>query len=190
MNLTIKTIIILTILFSLSSCDLNTQGDKSESKKNAISQSNESTNNEVNNTSKANNTPMNDTFTFVGDTVLIPTFEIEIQLTESAEKKIQGDKESIIVQAYFSGIPQDTTLEDYKEWGKIRIGSHRIELTKYRVARFENVKISKTEFDELGDKNFEVLINVVTGRKASMNNLIDCEILQDGIETVKAKRHI
>jgi len=59
-----------------------------------------------------------------------------------------------------------------------------------RVARFENVKISKDAFELLSDKDFEVLINIFTGRRASSSNLLDTDNLQDGIESIKAKRHL
>ena len=124
------------------------------------------------------------------DSMEIPTFEIEIKLNELAEKKIVDEKESIIVQAYYSGIPKDTTLKEYIDRGKISIGSQRVELFDNRIAKFENMKISKKDYESLRDKNFEVLINVFTGRKTSSFNLINCDLFQDGIETIKGKRLI
>lgn len=133
---------------------------------------------------------MRDKFGFIGDSVLIPEFEIELKLSDSAEKKLKEEKESVIVQAYFSGIPTDTTIKDYVEWGEISIGSFRVELFEKRVARFENVKISKKDYDQLSDKNFQVLINVFTGRRSSEFNLLSTEIIQEGIDVIKAKRHL
>ena len=124
-----------------------------------------------------------------GDSIVIPEFEIEVQLSNKAEAKIERDKESIIVQAYFSGIPKDTLNEDYEKWGKVHIGSEKKELWNSNVAEFRNVKISKTAYEELSDLNFEVLINVFTGKHSSTSNLLDCEILQEGINEVKGKRH-
>jgi hypothetical protein len=183
MNLTIKTIITLSALFYLSSCGMHTKKDENET-------NNTSTNKVLANSGEAEKKPMNINFIYVGDSVVIPTFEIEIQLDESAEKKIQSENESIIVQAYFSGIPKDTTIEEYSEWDKLKIGSYRIELYDTRVALFENVKLPRKVLNELQDTNFEILINVFTGRKSSMYNLISCISLQEGIESLKGKRHI
>ncbi len=124
------------------------------------------------------------------DSVLVPKFEIELKLSEKAEEKLLADKETVIVQALFFGIPKDTTLqsEEYQELGRLTIGSKTIELKKERIARFYNCKISKKTLKSLSDKNFEVNINVFTGRKSSSYNLIDCEFLQEGIDSVKNKR--
>lgn len=45
-------------------------------------------------------------------------------------------------------------------------------------------------FDQLSDKNFEILINVFSGRRSSQFNLINCDILQEPIFDVMNKRHI
>jgi len=133
---------------------------------------------------------MRDKFEFVGDSVLLPEFDIELKLSDSAEKKLKLEQESVIVQAYFSGVPKDKTMKEYIEWGEISIGSFRVELFEERIAIFENVKISKKDYDLLSDKNFQVLINVFTGRRKSEDNLLSTGIIQDGIDVIKAKRHI
>jgi len=83
---------------------------------------------------------MRDKFEFVGDSVLLPEFDIELKLSDSAEKKLKLEQESVIVQAYFSGVPKDKTMKEYIEWGEISIGSFRVELFEERIAIFENVK--------------------------------------------------
>ena len=121
---------------------------------------------------------------------MIPEFEIELSLSPKAEAKLKTDKESIIVSSVFNGIPKDTTLPDYIEWGKIYIADKAIELNNKKVARFEHIKLSKEDFDSLADKDFEVLINVFSGRRASKFNILDSDFLQEGIETVKGKRYV
>jgi len=169
MRTSIVTILIISILWS---CSLSTKKDHRKN----IEQFDNKTNSEVAKTDI--------------DSVEIPKFEIEIKLNETAEKTIVDEKESIIVQAYFFGIPKDTTLKDYIDEGKIGIGSQRVELFETRVAKFENFKISKKDYEGLKDKNFEVLINVFTGRRTSQFNLINCDLLQDGIDTIKGRRWI
>lgn len=129
-------------------------------------------------------------FTLVGDTVIIPEFEIQLSVSQKAEEKLKNDGESIIVQAYFSGVPRDTTSEEYLESGQISIGGSRVELFDKRIARFQNVKIARSKLDEITDKNFEVLINIFSGRRTTGNNLLDSDLLQEGIESVKGKRHV
>ena len=61
--------------------------------------------------------PMNTDFSFVGDSVELPVFEIQIDLTENANKKLEENRETIIINASLRGIPKDTTTEEYLEWG-------------------------------------------------------------------------
>lgn len=124
------------------------------------------------------------------DSVLVPKFEIELKLSEKAEEKLNADNETVIIQALFIGIPRDTTLKDeeYQKFGQLTIGSKRIELKKERIAKFYDCKISKEVLKSLSDKNYEVNINVFSGRKSSNNNLINCDFLQEGIDSVKNKK--
>ena len=123
------------------------------------------------------------------DSVEVPSFEIEVKLTKRAEKKLREDHETIIVQAYFLGIPTDTTRREYQEEGTIPVGSPKVELTREGVARFEGLKMSKVDFESLADKDFEVLINVYSGRRASQLNLLKCDVLQQPISKVRGQRH-
>jgi hypothetical protein len=179
----------LLILTSCSDTD-RTNKNESENSKNSVIKPDTSLNSDLKIPNKFSGKPINENFSFIGDSVELPDFEIEIILSENAEKKLKIGNESVIVKAYFSGIPKDTTLEEYIEFGAISIGSFQIEIFDKRVVRFEKVKISKSKYEKLEDKNFEVLINVFSGRRSSMYNLLESDILQAGINSIKGKRHI
>lgn len=132
--------------------------------------------------------PMNTDFIPSGDSIQIPTFEILVDLDKNANRKLSETNETIIVKAFFRGTPKDTSIEEYKEFDYFTIGGHEIELTKSHLARFENIKVSRTELEQLIDNNFEVLINIYSGRKSSNLNLLDCDILQEPINDIKGKR--
>lgn len=131
---------------------------------------------------------LNTGFRVIGDSVQIPGFIIEINLSPAAEKELKDQHESVIVQAYFSGEPKDTTSEEYQEEGVLNIGSYRIELFDTRTAIFNHIKIKKALFGELENKNFEVLINVFSGRHSSELNILNCDILQENIRSVAGKK--
>lgn len=127
---------------------------------------------------------------FKGDSVVIPSFEIEIKLSNKAEEKLKKSKETIIVAAYFSGIPKDTTLKEYVKTGEYAIGSCEKELQNERIAKFEGIRFSRSLYDTLSAKSLVVLINVFSGRKSTKVNLLDCDILQDSISKIKGKRSV
>ena len=132
----------------------------------------------------------------VGDSVEIPFFEIELKLSEKAEKKLKNDHESVIVRACVSFIPlnNETVPDQFEDkfdfFEELLLSSSQIELTDKRVARFEHIKFSKDLYDLLKDNDIAVLINVFSGRRSSENNILDCNILEDAISNIKEKRFI
>ena len=142
-------------------------------------------------TTKVNNNLLADSFNIVGDSVVLPKFEIKLDLSQNAQNLFSQKKESIIVVAYFSGQPKDTTLEEYQKWGEIKFWEHQIELFEGNtIATFEKVTIPKAALDDLIETDFDVLINVYTGRKTSQFNLLDCDILEETINTLKGKSYV
>lgn len=127
-------------------------------------------------------------FKLYGDSLIIPSFEIEVSLSEKANAKLKANKETIIVRAYFTGIPKDTTSEDYIKTGEIGVASHDIELSNSRIAKFEGVKFSKSLYDSLADKDIQLLINIFSGRKSTADNLLNCDIIQDKMSNIKGRR--
>jgi hypothetical protein len=125
---------------------------------------------------------------FTGDSVEIPSFEIEVSLSTKAEQKLKNDKETIIVKAFFSGIPKDTTLEEYKKEGQLGVVSSEIELFTSRVAVFRGIRFSKLMYDSLADKDINLLINIYSGRRSSKDNLLNCDILEDKMSHIKGRR--
>lgn len=131
---------------------------------------------------------VSDYFKVVGDSATIPSFDIEVQLSEKAEKKLKDKKESVIVMAYFSGTPKDSTK--YMEDGEYAVGEHSIELTDSRIAKFNGVKISKKMYESLFDLNIELLINVYSGRRAYRDNILDVSTIQKPISEFKDQKFI
>ncbi len=131
-----------------------------------------------------------DDFVPVGDSLIIPPFEITVQLSETADKKLRTAKETIIVSAMFSGVPKDTTMKDYVEYGEFSLGGTTLEMPAPGTARFDNAKIAKKDFEKLDSKDIQILINVYSGRKSTDDNLLDCEILQEPISKVRQQNNV
>jgi hypothetical protein len=125
-----------------------------------------------------------------GDLIEIPFFEIELELSETAEKKLLDDNESVIIVAYFTSDLDDANKlpEKYKNKvvrNTITIITHTIELTNTRLARFENLVFPKEIYDLLEDKDIDVLINVYSGRRSINTNMLYCAILSGPISKIK-----
>lgn len=125
-----------------------------------------------------------------GDSLIIPSFTIEVNLSALANAKLASDKETMIVAAWFSGQPKDSTSKEYVETGAMFVKSSEIELSNSRIANFEGIKFSKAKYDSLANKDIRVLINIFSGRKSSPDNLLDCEILTDKMSAVKGQKFV
>jgi hypothetical protein len=137
----------------------------------------------------ADDSELLNTFTQNGDSITIPEFEIEVDVTDDAEVALEGSDESIIVQAYITGIPKDNANVELTEMGEVYLADTNVELTDSRIARFKKVNIAKKSFDNLADEDFQILINIFSGRRSANVNILDCDILQEPISVVRGRRH-
>jgi hypothetical protein len=128
-----------------------------------------------------------DYFVVDKDSMLIPSFAIEVNLSAKASEKLLKDKETIVVDAWFTGSPKDTSSKEYADIGHLFIQSASVELSNSRVARFEGVKFSKARYDSLADKDIRVLVNIYSGRRSTADNLLDCAILSQKMSAVKGR---
>lgn len=122
-----------------------------------------------------------------GDSLVIPSFEIEVNLSPKAKEKLKKDNETIIVSASFIGMPKDTTSENFQDSGEMGIAGKDIEIRNGSIAKFENIRFPKSVYDSLSDKDIQLLINVFSGRRSSSDNLLNCGIIQEKMSKVKGK---
>jgi hypothetical protein len=128
-------------------------------------------------------------YTLAGDSVVIPAVTIVLELSEKAEQRLKS-KETIIVDATYSGVPiTDTLSESYQQMGQILVAEAQKELTTERTVRIENVKFAKSVYNDLKDKDVELLINIYSGRKSSPDNLLSSDIISDKMSVLKDKSY-
>ncbi len=120
-------------------------------------------------------------------TIAVPQFSIAVKLSETAQKKLQGMHESVLVIAYFDGDPLPGKGKDNSPMRGVVLGSDEKLVDDKNVATFTDTKISQSNWDALSDKNYFVTINVVSARKSSKDNLLDCADPIDRISTFVGK---
>jgi hypothetical protein len=132
-----------------------------------------------------------DIYQAAGDSLVIPTFEIEVSNSPQSGKTLAKKKETIIVSAMFYGLPLDPNEKAKGEDGFLSFGNKEIELTgNSRVARFEGLKFSKKQLALAESKDIDLLINIYSGRKSSENNLLNCGILDMKASAFANKRFV
>ena len=122
-----------------------------------------------------------------GSLIEIPDFEIEVAHSAASIEKLNDQGESVIVSANFSGEPSNP--KDGDEIGELQLAKKDIELApSERIARFSGLSFPKAYYDKLADKDFMLLINVVSGRKSSEDNLLNCGIVQLNVSKIGGQR--
>jgi hypothetical protein len=126
----------------------------------------------------------------LSEQIEIPWFEVEVKLSEKAQQVLHERGETIIISVEFSGIPRPDSPYKPSPMGNIGLGVAQIELPEEGIAKFENLTVPKKKVDALVDPDYEVLVNVASGRRSDKNNLLWCSIVQDKISMVQKKRHL
>ncbi len=125
-----------------------------------------------------------------GDSVSIPSFDIVLEVDEKAKEKLKKEKESILILAYFSGKPKEESAKEYPEFaqvGEISLAKSSLEVSSGYTAKIENIKFSKAIYEDLADKDINLLVNVVSARKSSNENYLDCGIIQGKMSAIMGK---
>ena len=113
--------------------------------------------------------------------VPLPDFSVTVTLSDRARAKFQESKETIIVLAYFADKigPEE----------KLSLGKAEFELQQPGTVSIKNVILFKENVEALRNPDYEVLINVFSGRRSSDKNLLSCKPshLQGPISTFQKK---
>lgn len=120
-------------------------------------------------------------------TIAVPAFSISVELSKTAQAKLQAMHESVLVIAYFDGDPLPGKGKYNAPMRGVVLGSDQELADTNNVASFVDTKISQSAWNDLSDKDYYVTINVVSARKASENNLLDCSDPEDRISTFAGK---
>jgi hypothetical protein len=123
------------------------------------------------------------------DSLLVPSFEVEIVLSEKAKERMLTPRESIIVFTEFFGEPKDSSDKGLNETGDLMLASSEKEINSPWVTKIENILISRETFDRLKNKDFSVLVQIWSGRRSSEYNLLHGELIDGTIGQLKGKRH-
>jgi hypothetical protein len=118
-----------------------------------------------------------------------PDFKINVSLSDEAAEKLKSLKETVKVVAYFSGDPNNSLWAKIHttEQGRIDIARSEIEMDGPGIADFAKTKFSPMRVDELANPDYRVLINVISGRRSSASNLLDCDTAGGKISTMQKK---
>ena len=123
--------------------------------------------------SQAGAPPNGDYLKVEGDSVLIPPFEIALDVDEKAREKLNVDKESILILVYFSGKPMEAAEKKYPEFAledEIALAESSLEISSRYKAKIDMMQqINSAVFPMLqgGPHNHQIGALAVALKEAS-----------------------
>jgi hypothetical protein len=117
-------------------------------------------------------------------------FSVSLSFSENAKKKLIESKETIIVIAYFTGTPKSgVPFSQYKQYtsrpGPMGVGEQEVEVLPGEAARFLDFKLKQGALPLLDSDGPQLLINVVSGRRSSKDNLLLCGIYEGSLKAAE-----
>jgi hypothetical protein len=125
-----------------------------------------------------------------GDSVVVPPFVVEVRLSDKANRQLAARQETVIVAAYLEGIPDRNSPAYRTKDGGLGIAEARVELRAGRTARFTGIRFARQLYDQLADKDLNLLVNVFSGRRSSEDNLLKCTTIQEKISAVGGQTRV
>jgi hypothetical protein len=115
-----------------------------------------------------------------------PGFVVDVTLSDKAKAKLVSSKEALRVFGYYFGTPNPGALKKhvYHE-GEVGLGDFDVEFPIGSSARIYKVKVKRDAFGQTDGRAPMVLINVVSARKSSKNNLLECGIFEDSLDKIR-----
>lgn len=104
--------------------------------------------------------------------ITAPTFRIKIDLSDKALAKLQGTKETIMIDVAFSAELKPNSKLEKSDDGQFYLANASREIKPGQTATFSGIMIPKEIMGQLKDDNYEVSVNVFTNRRVFPNNVI------------------
>ncbi len=115
---------------------------------------------------------------------LIPSFQVEITLTDKAVEKLKATSDTLEVDAYFLGDPLAGDKTPVNDNGQIELADDSKTITQAGTVKFGDVEYDGSLLDHLIDHEVHLLINVNSTKFEE--NTLDCDIFEDKISVAVA----
>jgi hypothetical protein len=125
-----------------------------------------------------------------GATPKLPGFTVEVSLSDRARHKLVERKETILAVSYFTASPRKgITPKSYKKLlsrpGPLGLGEVEVEAKPGESLRFGAIRLDSSALAVIDGQGPRLLLNVVSGRRSSEDNLLLCDIFEGSLESVQ-----
>jgi hypothetical protein len=119
-----------------------------------------------------------------------PGFTVKLTYFQKAMDTLVARKGTVIVVGYLYGFPNlgsPTRVMNGEEKGTVGLGQLNQEVMPGADATFSKIKLDVTALRYIDRRGPQLLINVVSGRKSSPNNLLGCGIYAGPLQDAQGK---
>jgi hypothetical protein len=116
-------------------------------------------------------------------------FRVGVKLSEAARKKLTDSKETIIVSGHLTGHPREGTESKYLDIksGEVILGNPQQEIQIGETAVFDQLNLNSDAMSRIESQGPHILVYVVSGRRGSKDNLLDCEDYDGQLEALRGR---
>jgi hypothetical protein len=115
-------------------------------------------------------------------------FAVKVMLGDKLKDELIRRRETIIVRGYITGITKNGTSKRYlNEVGEVDLRQIKAEITPGDDASFGIIELPQDLLAKTDGGDPKLLINVVSGRKSSRTNLLDCGIYQGNFKAIQSR---
>lgn len=122
-------------------------------------------------------------------TMPVSEFNVNVRLSDAAQKKLVKSKETIIVAGSLTGNPKQGTEQRYLDikTGLVDLGDIELEVHPGEIATFKNLKLDPGPIARIDSHDPSILISAYSGRKSSKYNLLDCGSYEGNIVQIRGQ---
>jgi hypothetical protein len=116
-------------------------------------------------------------------------FSVNVQLSKTASTKLIDNKETIVVAGTFTGHPKQGTEARYLDIksGDVDLGDVKQEIRPGETAIFDQLNLNPDAMARIDSQGLHIVMDVVSGRRSSKDNLLDCDDYDGGFESIRGR---
>jgi hypothetical protein len=115
-------------------------------------------------------------------------FDVEVSYSPAAIRELTRRKETTIVSSMVYGGPKaGTPAHLVSDMGEIVLGDAETEIKPGSIANFHSISLDDGALVYISETGPQLLINVVSGRRSSSDNLLDCGIYEGPLKQVQGR---